>query len=538
MKCKVLSSKIRIGKYEKNIGFLFLKSLKKYNNKRFFFYLKDNEWISKSYLDIFEDASKIAYHLKKEGFLEKNKRAITLSSNSYNMLIWELALLFSGIASVSVWNEAKEEMLFEVIKNSKPSFAFVDSIEKERMIKKFFDMKIYKIKEIEKIKESNSNEEFLLDLIEKVEPETEAFIQFTSGSTGEMKGVVLTHKNITSQQRAFSLIWKIPPSSIFLSYLPWYHSYGGLFERFIAINYGVLWYLDPEIGKDIDKLFYQWEKIKPTHFFSVPKVYIEILKKLEESKKIRKLFFHKNLKTLFTAGAPFPLKCSKFFEKKGVVIMEGWGLTETSPTVTLTSPKGGRKHSYVGFPIPGCKVKVNKEGEIYVKGLNVMKGYLDEEKTREVLCNGWLKTGDIGEITKEGLRLICRNDGIFKLSNGKKVASLPIEEKLTFISKEIQNVILFGNGMEKVGALIFVNQNADIRNLKEEIIRNSNKWKPEKIPFYGFALIQKSLSIEKNEITPTQKVVRKKVLENYKEFVEALCLKNKSEKLEKFIFRL
>jgi len=538
MKDRTLSSKIRIGKFDKNLGFLFLKSLKKYNNKPIFFYLSDGKWVGKTYLDIFEDSSKIAYFLKSKGLLGQNIRAITFSENSYNMLIWEMALLFSGATSVSIWSEAREELVFEALENAKPSFGLVSSLEKERIIKKFSNIELLKTKDIEKIKENNPNEEFLLDQIEKVEPETEAFVQFTSGSTGEVKGVILTHKNITSQQRAFSLLWKIPSSSIFLSYLPWHHSYGGLFERFIAINYGVFWYQQPEIGKDIDKLFFHWEELKPTHFFSVPKVYIEIVKKLEEDKKLRKIFFHRNLKTLFTAGAPLPLKCSDFFEKKGVVVMEGWGLTETSPTVTLTSPKGGRQYSYVGFPIPGCKIKINKEGEIYVKGPNVMKGYLDENKTKEVLCNKWLKTGDIGEITKKGLKLICRNDGIFKLSNGEKVASFPIEEKLNFLSKEIQNVIIFGDGMEKAGALIFVSPNSDIKSLKNKIFKNLKKWKPQKLPFYGFIIIPKELSIERNEITPTQKIVRKKILENYNDYIEALYLNNKSERYEKFIFRL
>ncbi|MEJ5167389.1 MAG: AMP-binding protein, partial [Thermoanaerobaculia bacterium] len=446
------------------------------------------------------------------------------------------ALLFSGIASISLWSEAKEEFVSEVVNQAEPTFGFVDSSQRKKILEKIAKIKLFSpddLKEIKKIKFENS---FILNLIEKVEADREAFIQFTSGSTGEMKGVILTHRNICSQQKAFSLLWKIPPSSRFLSYLPWHHSYGGLNERFIAINYGVNWYEDPEIGKNIDKLFHQWERVKPTHFFSVPKIYVEIVKKLEENKGLKEVFFHKDLKILFTAGAPLPKKCAKFFEKNGVVVMEGWGLTETSPTVTLTSPKGGRIHSYVGFPIPGCSIKVDKDGEIYVKGPNVMKGYLDEEKTKEVFIDGWFKTGDVGKITKKGLKLICRNDGIFKLSNGKKVASFPIEEKLNFISKEIQNVIVFGDGMEKAGALVFIGPEKDIEKIKKEILGNLSKWKPEKLPFEGIVIIPKNLSPEKNEITPTHKIVRSEILKNYKDCIKALYFKGNRE-FERFILR-
>lgn len=400
MKERILSSEKKLGEIEKNIGFLFLKSLKKYKDKPFFYYFDGGRWNFKTFGEIFEDAGKICFYLKKEGLLKKGERALTFSENSYDMLIWELALLFSGIASVSLWSGAEEELAKNVINQAKPSFGFVDSPKREKIIKKITKIKLFDPEEFERIRNLKISKSFVLNLIEKVEPDREAFIQFTSGSTGEMKWVVLTHKNICSQQKAFSIIWKIPASLIFLSYLPWHYSYGGLFERFIAINYGVYWYNDPQIGKDIDRLFCQWERVKPTHFFSVPKVYVEILKNIEEEKDLIRVFFHKNLKLLFTAGAPLSRKCADFFKKNGVVVMEGWSLTETSPTVTMTSPEGGRIHSYVGFPIPGCSVKIDREGEIYVKGPNVMKGYLNGKKRRRFSRMGGLKQGILEKLQK------------------------------------------------------------------------------------------------------------------------------------------
>lgn len=536
---KILSSEKEIGRFEKNIGILFLKSLRKYKDKPFFYFYDENsEWKFKTLEDIFKDSEKIDHFLKKEGLLYSGSRAITFSENSYNMLIWEMALLFSGIASVPIWSEEKIENISEILDISNAGFGFVDSAEKEKKIKKISKIPLIGPDLIEKIKKIKVKNNFVLELINKIEPETEAFVQFTSGSTGKMKGVVLTHKNITSQQKSFSIMWKIPSNSIFLSYLPWHHSYGGLFERFIAINYGVRWYVDPEIGKNIDKLFKHWENVKPTHFFSVPKVYVEILKKIKEDKKLKNIFFHKNLKILFTAGAPLPLICSKFFEKNGAVVMEGWGLTETSPTVTLTSPEGGRTHSYVGFPISGCKIKVDKEGEIYVKGPNVMKGYLLKDRIEKPFEDGWFKTGDIGKITKKGLKLICRKDGIFKLLNGRKVASFPIEEKINFISKDIKNVIVFGQGMEKASALVFTNPSCNIEKLKLEILKKEKIWKPKNLPFYALIIIQKALSIEKGELTPTQKIVRNKILKNYKKYIDALLQLSKYSKLKKNILLL
>ncbi len=535
---KYLSSKIKLKNFEKSIGKILIKSFKKFKRKPFlYFYDEEIGWKCINFKMFYRDIEKVAFFMKKEGLGKLGKRALTISNNSYEMLLWEMALLSIGISSVSIYPELNEDKVKEILEKAKPSFGFVGEKGKKEIIKKIQNIPLFDLKDFENFLNVKPEESFLEREIEKVNPNDEAFIQITSGSTGDTKGVILTHKNICSQQKSFSLIWEISPTSIFLSYLPWHHSYGGLFERFLAIRCGVYWYNAPEIGKDIDKLFYHWENVKPTHFFSVPKVYVEILKKIKENKKLKEIFFHKNLKILFTAGAPLPLKCAKFFEKNGAIVMEGWGLTETSPTVTLTSPKGGRIHSYVGFPIPGCEIKTDEDGEIYVKGPNVMKGYLEEEKTEEVLVKGWFKTGDIGKITKRGLKLICRKDGILKLLNGKKVAAFPIEERSDFISKDINYVILVGDGMEGIYALIFINPSADLETIKNELISKEKNWKPTRVPFYGFALIPKDFSIVEGEITPSFKLIRSKIISKHKNWIMALVKKEKYKELEKYIYR-
>ncbi len=535
---KYLSSNIKLKYFKKSVGEILIKSFKKYKNKPFlYFYDKEIGWSCISFKKFFRDIEKVAFFLKREKINEQGKRALTISKNSYQMLLWEMALLSLGIASTSIYPEINEKALREILEKAKPTFGFVEEKEKKEIVKKIQKIPLYDLRDFENFLNVKAEEGFLEREIEKVNPNEEAFIQFTSGSTGNTKGVILTHKNIYSQQKSFSLIWEIPSSSIFLSYLPWYHSYGGLFERFLAIRCGVYWYNAPEIGKDIDRLFYHWESIKPTHFFSVPKVYVEILKKMRENKKFKEIFFHKNLKILFTAGAPLPLKCTNFFKKNGIIVMEGWGLTETSPTVTLTSSYGGRIHSYVGFPIPGCEIKIDGEGEIYVKGPNVMKGYLEGEETKKVLEKGWLKTGDVGKITKRGLKLICRKDGVLKLLNGKKVVAFPIEEKIKFISKDINYVVLIGDGMEGIYALIFINPKADLEIIKKELILKKKNWKPTKVPFYGFALIPKDLSINGGEVTPSFKVITSKIISKYKNWIKALLNKGKYKELEKNIYR-
>lgn len=246
---------------------------------------------------------------------------------------------------------------------------------------------------------------------------------YTSGTMGVPKCVQLMHKNILSQQAALSLVWNIDQNDRFLSYLPWHHSFGGIFELFTALYNGATISLESGYGKDPKEILENWKLIQPTVFFSVPKVYQSLIDLTKHDKSAEDLFFHSQLKFIFTAAAALPKNLSDVFESRNIPVMEGWGLTETSPCCSLTDPKLKREAGVVGKPLPGVSLRLSDDGEIQVNGPNVMKCYYKNDEANKGIFteDGWFCTGDIGEFTDNGLKLITRKDRIFKLSNGEKV---------------------------------------------------------------------------------------------------------------------
>jgi long-subunit acyl-CoA synthetase (AMP-forming) len=389
--------------------------------------------------------------------------------------------------------------------------------------------------------------ELLAELIARVRPHDVCFIQYTSGTTGKPKGVMLTHRNIMSQRKGMSQVWKIPYRSRFLSYLPWHHSFGGLFERFAALYHGATIYLEDSFGKDINRLIQNWRAVRPTQFFSVPKVYIALVTEARADPEVHATVFHPELKFVFTAAAPLPKECAAYFSAQNVPVVEGWGLTETSPLVTFTPFGVPRSAACVGEPIAGCEILIGECDEILVRGPNLMKGYFrDEERTAEVIDElGWFHTGDLGELCADGLRMICRIDGLFKLTNGEKVSSMMVENAVTLTSQWIQHALAVGSGEDFVAALIFPN----FRNLERwaksqgrelptgealardksvqelvatEITSNMADFQPKYMRVGAFTIIPKELSIEDGEITPSMKVIRHEVLAKYQEWWEAI----------------
>ena len=180
----------------------------------------------------------------------------------------------------------------------------------------------------------------------------------------------------------------------FLCYLPWHHSFGGLFERFFALHSGGCLAIDDSWGRNTDRLLENFSEIRPHVYFSVPKVYQEIVSKIMVNPELERSFFIPELKFVFTAAAPLPMSVSSVFKSRGVPVVEGWGLTETSPCCTLTDLSVDRAPGLVGSPIPGVEIRLDEDGEILVRGPNVMRGYVDQpEATAEVLdAEGWFRT--------------------------------------------------------------------------------------------------------------------------------------------------
>lgn len=374
----------------------------------------------------------------------------------------------------------------------------------------------------------------------RVDPLEPCLLNFTSGTSGALKGVVLTHDNILSQQRALSAIWSVSREDRFLSYLPWHHSFGGIFEKYTALYNGATLHLDDSRGKDFGALQRNWTEVRPTIYFSVPHVYQQLVVHVQSRPEDEGAIFHPGLRFVFTAAASLPGTVSAFFAAKRVPVLEGWGLTETSPCCTLTDLNEARSvPGMVGYPIPGVTIRLAPDGEILARGPNVMPGYfLDPEATAVALPgDGWFHTGDLGEFVGAGLRLVARKDRVFKMLNAEKIVPTEIENRLSAMNGFIRHVIVTGEGRGFLAALVFpdflriAEQFGADRATADRVVKASlrdtllafnaeHRVKFERIQ--AFAVISKELSLDDEELTPSMKVRVRNVLANAEKYLEAV----------------
>ena len=395
------------------------------------------------------------------------------------------------------------------------------------------------------------SEERLRQQVDAVQSDDLCVIMYTSGTTGAPKGVCLGHRHLISQQKAMSLMWDINETDVYMNYLPWHHSFGGLFERFMTLYNGCELCLDDSRGKDIDRLIDNWSVFRPTVFFSVPRVHDLLGARCRQDPKVADLVYRDRLRLVFTAGASLPAHVEADYRDRGIIVLEGWGLTETSPCVTATTKDSGWRSGYVGFPLPGVAVRIDGDQEIQVKGPNVMEGYLDdEEATAHVITeDGWLRTGDLGEFCKEGLRIFGRKDGTFKLTTGEKVHPQRIENVLVNESAYVNQAVVVGSGEDFIGALLYPNMRelgnwaADhgltdedllgspaVHDLYASEIARVNPLIEVKYERVRRAVLaDREPSLGDGELTPSGKLVRKKVLNNFKKKIDALFAPEASE---------
>lgn len=499
--------------------------------------------------------SSIQHTLNRRG-LKPGDRVAILSPNCQAMLEMELAIMSFGAVVVPIFAGYPKHWAERLVRFCEPKFVVVaDDIQYAKLgdpeaIDTIIHFKprtknnsINTVPFDNLLQHQSENDEILGS---KIPSDTVCLMMYTSGTMGRPKLVQLTHENILSQQAAMKTLWNLNDKDRFLSYLPWHHSFGGIFEKYAAITNGAVLSLEHGFGKDIHTIIANWEKVKPTVFFSVPRVYQEIANLVQQDSKIEKLIFHDELRFIFTAAAPLPKNISDLFLKHGIPVVEGWGLTETSPCCTITDPTDQRQAGIVGNPIPGITLRLAEDGEILVKGPNVMRGYFkNREATAKVLSrDGWFATGDVGELTDSGLRLISRKDRIFKLSNAKKVVPTEIENLMTKDCAYLAHAYVAGKNHDYPVALLFPNKNmfsqvsddadlksgcdcpnnvGDLAHCLEYCLAKTNDMLDFKYYRIKSAmLLDYELSIEKEELTPSMKLAPNVVGEIFKANIEHL----------------
>lgn len=286
-------------------------------------------------------------------------------------------------------------------------------------------------------------------------PDDLATIMYTSGTTGNPKGVMLTHANLVSNVMSALEAQPRGPHDVVLSWLPFSHIYARTVDHYQSLAAGVLLCLAESAETLIDDL----SEVQPTHLSCVPRFYEKVLSAVatpdskETGRRLRKIFGPR-IEWLGSGGAPLPKAIGEAFREAGLVILEGYGLTESSPVISFNR-KTNNRIGTVGLPLPGVEVAIGPDGEVLCRGSNVMKGYWNNpEATAEALHDGWLHTGDLGKLDAEGfLTITGRKKELLVLSNGKKVVP-PYIEGLLLGDDCIDQAVIYGEGRSFLSALI------------------------------------------------------------------------------------
>ena len=562
-----------------NLLNVFFKQYTKQNSKEIFLnWLKFPEK-NYSWEETKVNIIKLAKELKKN--LNKGERCLLVSENRPEWLISDIAIMLAGGITVPSYITYTEKDYEFIIDDCEPTIVIVsnqilfnklkDVIPKKKFIKKIvlFD-EIKKnilsdqIIELKNILSStlNFDENNPIINLNRKDP---ACIIYTSGTGGNPKGVVLSHGGILSNcEGAINLIKPILSNRTrFLTWLPLSHSYEHTVQ-FVQISVGAKIYY----AEGIDKLLKNMSECKPEIMTAVPRFYQNLYQKINSNfkkqtgfkkkiinatislgnkklnkdklnflqyltnqiceilvrKKIKKQFGG-SLKAFVSGGGALDQTIGRFLNSVGLPTLQGYGLTEASPVVSC-NPLDNIKVDTVGLPFPGNEVKLEKDGEILVKGENLMIGYWNQpEETKKVIIDGWLYTGDIGEFKSGYLKITDRKKDIIVNAGGDNISPLKVENLMTNQS-EIEQCLIYGDGKNYLVALVvpsdeFINEEDKIKKKVEEI--NKELSVIEKIK--NIIVVKEKFSIENRMLTPTLKLKRFKIIEKYKKQLENLYLK-------------
>jgi long-chain acyl-CoA synthetase len=588
------------------LGELFRQAAAKHDLADALNYKSGGEWIPISSAEMIRRAERIALGLYALG-LRKGDRAAILAANSPNWTLTDAGCQFSGVIDVPIYTTLALQSVCYILTDAGARILFLqDKNEFERLGDIFGNCKTLEkiilfdaagvesentlsLAELEALGKNLKTEqpELVEELARAVQSDDIATLIYTSGTTGEPKGVMLSHANILSNVIDAGEKFDFTERDTPLSVLPLSH----VFERsamYLYIFNGMAVHYAESIEKVPDNL----REVRPTIFVGVPRLFEKVYAKAKEkaaaesslkekifdwairtaqeyARKIEfgesvpyllavkhsiadKLVYSKfrevfggRLRFCITGGAALSDDIYYIFNGAGVRIMQGYGLTETSPVISSNNPLFVRVGT-VGKPLRNVEVRIASDGEIEVSGPNVMQGYYKKpEATRDVFtADGWFKTGDIGQIDADGfLKITDRKKELFKTSGGKYIAPAPIEQKIK-ASRYVNQVVLIGNERKFPAALVVPNFEPLKNYAKSKGIAAQTETElcrhPQIISLFEaevteltadlaqfekvkkIALLENELTIEGGELTPTLKIKRRVVDEKYRHVIEKI----------------
>tara|TARA_B100001996_G_scaffold190289_1_gene145526 strand:+ start:2362 stop:4047 length:1686 start_codon:yes stop_codon:yes gene_type:complete len=549
---------------------LYFKKFSEVNGKKpFLKWLKPNK-PTYNWEGVTERIYKLSHKIKT--LINQGDRCLILSENRPYWLMSDIAIMNAGGISVPIFTTYSSNDYEYIINDCKPSLIIVSNENQFKKIKKYINPENQKIISFEKIEEKSllitdilNEKNFQKNINKNLKRNMPACIIYTSGTSGNPKGVVLSHGGILSNcegavELLEPLIKKKDP--VFLTWLPLSHSYEHTVQ-FIQIIVGAKVFY----AESLEKLISNMGVAKPTIMTAVPRFYQnlfikinmnfekqtgfkrklidqtlylgkKILKKEKLSfrekitnfacdKLVRKKIqnqFGGNLQAFVSGGGALDQNIGEFLNAIGLPTLQGYGLTEASPVVSCNLPNMVKVES-VGPPFSTNQVKIADDGEILVKGENVMLGYWNKtQETKDILKNGWLHTGDIGEIDFNGyLKITDRKKDLIVNLGGDNISPTKIENLLC-LNEKIKQSFVYGDKKNYLVALIVSEKDLSneilIKNYIEDL--NKNLSLIEKIK--KFLIIKDEFTIDNRMLTPTLKLRRKEIILNYKQQLENLYL--------------
>ncbi len=592
-----------------SLGEMFKTVCEKFPEKTGMMYKSGEMYHSISFKELKSKAHNFAAGLKSIG-VEKGDRVLLLSENRVEWALADYAILSIGACTVPIYPTLLPSHIEFIINNSEGKVLILS---REHQLQKIKEIqgKLKHLKKIilmegeggddllswQQIAETGEKllqkePELIEESLQGIKRDNLASIIYTSGTTGLPKGVMLTHGNFLSNVEGSRQVISVDENDTFLSFLPLSHVFERMAGHYLALHAGAT----IAYAESIDTVADNLKEVRPTIMTSVPrffdKVYAKVLDSLEESSSLkRKIFFwaielgkkvnlykHNGyaingllkikhnladklvysklkenvggkIRLFVSGGAPLSREIGEFFNSAGLVLLEGYGLTESSPVIAVNLVDK-IKFGSVGPPIPNVEVKIAEDGEILTRGPHVMHGYYKDEEATKVAIDSekWLHTGDIGYLDKDGFLFITdRKKNIIVTSGGKNVAPQPIEN-LLITSPYVEQAVVIGDKRKYCSALLVPNmekvksyaQNNQIsfadedELLKNEKIQALFRSEIDRVSvdlasyetLKEFRLIKEPFTLESGELTPSLKIKRNVVEKRYADIIESMYQEN------------
>ena len=565
---------------------------------------QNDDWVTLSWSEYYDFVLKISKSLIACGLEPGDKGSIY----SYNRKEWfgcYSALQMVSSASVGVYHTSSAPEVEWVVGNSDSKIVFVgnnpnDNGEKEKMPIHRLMTVINNLEKVDNIvllgddiaqvdhdkiitwdkfinKGNSIDDETVLSLLDKISADDTSSLIYTSGTTGNPKGVELTNQNFKVELDSVAEVLKFNQGEKYVSWLPLAHVFGQLVDNHYWVRRALHMHI---VDSPLNTVDYAKE-VQPHLFISVPRIYEKIYSNLKAAidskvilriglkipglsnvfkKKLREAAGFGNSRFAISGAAPINPDILKLFQELDIPLFEGYGMTENTAGITINF-HGNNKIGSVGKCMPFFNVKIADDGEVLIKGDNVMKGYYKNPKaTNETIIDGWLHTGDVGKIDSEGfLSITGRKKEIYVSSSGKNIAPLVIEETMKSIPI-ISQCFLVGDGQKFCSALLTLDMGVILRDkigieateipkdpiqqnqmildngkklsdftdsneMREEISQEVNKLNlnfsnPEQIK--KFSILPRDFSIDEGELTPTLKIRRKQINDNWADTINKM----------------